>query len=210
MHVRIRQSYFITSRRNKRGVWQFLQRALGACAVLLLLAGCESAEKTQARSQLSDLNGQRQSLQQTIVSEQSEVRDLQQQLKDQDAQLAEYQTQVEGYMLDHKMALTAIVAGVAGAGVALDSSNAFSEDAKNMGGVVTFVAALWALGNLDEISDVVKTLNEADAHVRTLRAGMERTRSAIEGRHADLVAKQSQLAELGQQIATLNARIDRM
>jgi peptidoglycan hydrolase CwlO-like protein len=183
---------------------------LGTCAVLLLLAGCESAEKKQARSQLDEWNGQRQSLRQTIASEQGEVRDLRQQWNVQDAQLKEYQARVEGYMLDHKMAVTAIVAGVAGAGVALDSSNAFSEDAKNIGGLVTFVAAVWALGNMDEISDVVKTLNEADAHVRTLKAAMERTRSAIMDRQADLAAKQSLVEQLGQQIATLNARLERM
>lgn len=182
-----------------------------ACGVLccLAIAGCNT-EKTRLQSQIDDLVGQKQSLAQTAVQQQAGVEALNQRLNVEAAELSEYKSKIQGYMMDHKMAVVALAAGVAGAGVALDSNNSFSEDAKNVGGVIAAVAAIYALTNLDEVSDVLNNLNQADAHVHTLEAGLAQTRSQIQQQQLGLQSSNNRLAEITQQVENLQARLNQM
>ena len=112
--------------------------------------------------------------------------------------------------MDHKMVVVALAAGVAGAGVALDSNNSFSEDAKNVGGWVAGIAAIYALANFDEVSDVVNNLNQADAHVHNLEAGMAQTRSQIQQQQLSLQSNNNRLAEITRQVEDLQARMNQL
>jgi len=176
----------------------------------LVISGCNVTEKMQLQSRIDDLAGQRQFLAQTVVQQQAGVEALNQRLNVQAAELSEYKSKIQGYMMDHKMVVVALAAGVAGAGVALDSNNSFSEDAKNVGGVIAAVAAIYALANLDEVSDVVNNLNQADAHVRTLDAGMAQTRSQIQQQQLSLQSSNNRLAEIIQQVENLQARLNQL
>ena len=183
---------------------------VAALCMLLLCTPLTGCEKIQLQSQIDDLNGQKQKLLETIRDQRAAVEALKERESIQEAELNEYQARVEGYMLDHKMAVAALVAGVGGAGVALDTSNSFSQDAKDVGGTLAAIAAIWALANLDEVSDVLKTLNEADAHVRTMQAQIDQTKSATQQRLLDLQASQGQLTALTRQISDLNTRMGQL
>jgi chromosome segregation ATPase len=161
------------------------------------------------QSQINDLAGQKQSLAQTAVQQQVGVEALNQRLNVQAAELSEYRSKIVGYMMDHKMVVIALAAGVAGA-EALDSNNSFSEDAKNVGGWAVAVAAIYALANLGEVSDVLNNLNQADAHVHFLEAGMAQTRSQIQQQQLSLQSINNQLAEITQKVENLQARLDHL
>jgi chromosome segregation ATPase len=122
---------------------------------------------------------------------------MQQRLTERRSQLAEYNASVQGYMLDHKMAVTALVAGVGG--IQMSSDNAYSEDAKEFGGVVTAIAVLWALNNMDEVSDVFKTLNQADARVNTLKTDIAQTTAALQQEEQSLESSKEQFQALTRQ-----------
>jgi len=182
---------------------------LGVCALVccLLIAGCDDPRKTQLQSQVDDLTAQKQTLVRSAMQERETITDLTQRRNLEAAAVNEYEASVQGYMMDHKMVVFALAAGVAGADVALDPNNEFTQDAKNVGGVVTAVAAIYALANLAEVSDVVKNLNEADAHFRTLQAGIAQTEADIQQQQQDLQINEGQIAELSQKIASLQAQL---
>jgi hypothetical protein len=59
------------------------------------------------------------------------------------------------YVLDHKMASAAIIAGAVSSGPALDFKNKFSKDDETFNQIVLAAAAIWALGHMDEVMDVL-------------------------------------------------------
>ncbi len=101
-------------------------------------------------------------------------------------QQEDHQTRVNDYMMDHKMAIAALAAGVAGAGVAFDGSNEFSEDAKGLGGATAVIAGLWALANYEEVIEVADRMAKA---------------SAMQTDYKDRIDR------MGQRVATLNSQI---
>jgi septal ring factor EnvC (AmiA/AmiB activator) len=175
--------------------------------ICTLLSGCENPEKIRLKSRIDELNEQKRTLLQTTASQQNDLDSLNDTLNERQAGLNEYQAQVRGYMLEHKMAIAAIVAGVGGADVALDTTNTFSDDAKNIAGPVVLLAAVWAAANFNEVTEVVKTLDEADAHVRTLQTQIANTTAAIERKQQTLQASRNQLAELTKQLTDLNTQL---
>jgi hypothetical protein len=124
--------------------------------------------------------------------------------------LNESNASVEGYILDHKMAVAAIAAGVGGTGVSLDASNSYSDEVKQLASALAVVAGIWALGNMDEVSGVVKTLNQADAHVRTLKVVIAQTSVAIEKQGAAIQESQNQLNAIAQQSSTLQRELNKL
>jgi hypothetical protein len=197
----------------KSGGYPLVKKSSVLCFLVVLVAsclfstGCESAAKKQMRVDLRDKQAQKQIAMQTIADETQELDRLKEELNKQNDDLKEYDAQVDAYMLDHKMAVAAIVAGLGGAKVAMDTDNAFSEDAKNLAATVGVVALFWAIANLDELSTVVGQLNEADVHVKTLQAGIANTTSAIQQQQIRIQSTTMQRDQLGREIADLQAKI---
>ena len=183
--------------------------ALLVTSSMLLTAGCDH-RRDDLQAEIATVNGQREIARQTLSNQQSELEAMNQRLLVQEAQLREYNASVQGYMLDHKMAIAAIAAGIGGAGAALRSDNAYSEDVKEVAGGLALLALAWALNNMDELSDVVKTLNQADAHVRTLKADIAQTSSAIEQQQQAIRASQAGLGVLGQRVSALEAQLNQL
>ena len=171
----------------------------------LPLAGCKPDERQQTRDQLRALDDQSGRMRQVIANQESDLQSMIQRLAVQRSQLEEYDASVSAYMLNHKMATAAIAAGVGGASTYLDKENAYSDNAKQIGAGLAFAAAIWVLANLDEVSEVVGVLNQADAHVRALRVSMTQTSSAIAQQQAVLQQNQNSLSLMTQQTVALQA-----
>jgi hypothetical protein len=80
----------------------------------LLFSGCDSSARRQAQARMDALNAQSDRIQQTLSDQQSELAGMMQRLTAQRGQLDSYNAEVQGYILDHKMAVAAIAAGVGG------------------------------------------------------------------------------------------------
>lgn len=78
-----------------------------------------------------------------------------------EAERARHDTAVTAYLMNHKMATAAIVAGVGGTGVALDSSNEFSEEAEQIGAGMATMAAIYAIANFEEVAEVTNEMANA-------------------------------------------------
>jgi peptidoglycan hydrolase CwlO-like protein len=192
---------------------------ISACLLLTLsmaslpVMGCRDVSaqedrKQQIDTELNALTGQSNELKGRIADQQSEFEAGRQRLTVQRAQLGEYNAAVQGYMAQHKMAVAVIAAGLAGASTQLSKDNEFSQDAKDLGGLVAVGAAIWVIANMDEVTDVFNTLNQADAHVKSLKAGIEETAATLDQRTEALHRAQQDLDAIAVRVASLKQQRD--
>ncbi len=90
-----------------------------------------------------------------------------------------FEAAMKNYLLDHKMALAALAAGVGGGKVALDDSKRFSAEAKTLAGTVAFLGILWAIGNHQEVLEVADRLAKADIMMKGFDARMAKLRGRV-------------------------------
>lgn len=138
---------------------------------LLTLTACsdpKEARKQQLLSELHQVDNDYTRQSQTVSNRKNTVGYLEQQLLTHRSNLSDYKSRVEAYAMNHKMALTAITLGLGGTAVALDSTSTFSSDEKTVGGLLAAGAALWALNNTEELSEVADTMNQVNSHIKSL------------------------------------------
>jgi septal ring factor EnvC (AmiA/AmiB activator) len=182
----------------------------GIGVTLLFLAACgdgNAAKRQILMSQLQQSDGTLSMLTQTIAGRRSNVAQLEQRLSGQRSELAQFRGRVKAFMLNHKMAIAAITAGVGGAGVALNPRNEFSKDAEAIGGMVAVVAAIYALANAEEIAQVADALFQADAHFKTLQGHIDSTNLQLREELFALQEEEKQHTELNQQSADLRLQL---
>lgn len=194
---------------SARSSFTWFCAALLVTPSILLTAGCDH-RRDDIQAAMSTLNGQKEIVRQTLSNQQSSLEAMNQRLLVEQAQLREYNAGVQGYILDHKMAVAAIAAGIGGTGTAISHDSTYSEEVKEVGAAAALIAIVWALNNMDEVSDVVKTLNQADAHVKTLKADIAQTSSAIEQQRQAIQGSQASLGVMGQKVSALQAQLDQL
>ena len=155
-----------------------------------------ASENTQANQRLSDIE--------------SQLEASKERLQLQNAQLNEYNASVDAYILQHKMAVGVIAAGLAGANVTLSSDNQYSQQAHDLSGIALVGATIWILANMDEVTEVFNTLNQADAHVKSLKSDIAQTSSAIDQQTAAVQESQQGIAVIAQKTATLQRERDQL
>ena len=191
--------------------WSRLRKAAlftAACCMVIASTGCTpDTRRTQLQSQLDNLTGECNRARQAVTDQQSMLVSLNQRLTQERSQLQEYNAGVQGYMMQHKMAVAALVAGVAGTVPWINDNGTYSEDAKEIGAAITAIAVIWALSNMDEVSEVLSTLNQADAHVRSLEAEIGQTSSASDQQGAGLQQAQERLAALSRQSSAVQQNL---
>jgi outer membrane murein-binding lipoprotein Lpp len=150
----------------------------------LFLTACDSQKKMQLRAQLTTLQVEVDSLRQAASDQESALAAAGQRLTQQNTDLNNFNTTVVSYMLDHKLAVAALVAGLGGASAALDGSNAYTDQAKQLGSAIAVVAAIWAIGHADEVGQVLQVLNRADLQVRGLQSAVTQTSLHLQAQQA--------------------------
>jgi septal ring factor EnvC (AmiA/AmiB activator) len=178
-------------------------------ASLCVIAGCDS-EKAKIDSELKNLATENDQYSSKLSDQESLLEATKQRLNVQNSQLEEYNASVLRYMGQHEMAVVVVGLGLAGAGTALDRHNEYSQQTEQFGGIVAAGAALWAAAHMDEVSDVFTTLNQADAHVKTMKADIAQTSSAIEQERMAVQQTQQAIRELAEKSASLQQRRDQM
>ena len=176
----------------------------------IFLTGCRDPHRVELESRLDALNNQSSSTSQKLSDEQSSLVSLQQRLGSQRTALNDYNASVQNYMLQHKMAVAAIVAGVAGAVPWMDENNKYSQDAKELGFAVTAIALIWASQNMNEVSEVLGNLNEADAHRKGAQAEIDQTIQAVQQQQVSIDRLKGKQSELSQQIEAVKGDLSRL
>jgi predicted nucleic acid-binding Zn-ribbon protein len=188
----------------------------GSVALALLIAlgggqsGCKDPHRVDLQSRLDSLNNQSSSTSQQISDQQSSLVALQQRLSSERTALNDYNAGVQNYMLQHKLAVAAIVAGVAGTVPWIDDNNKYSQDAKEIGIAMTAIALIWASQNMDEVSEVLGNLTEADAHRKSAQTEIDQTSAAIQQQQASLQGLQNQMSHLSQEINSVKGELSRL
>ncbi len=187
--------------------------ALLLACVLTGLTGCRAAEdprKAQLQTHLNALRAETAEAQEAVNRQGDLLQSLEQRLRAGQQELAEYNSSVDAYMLQHKMAVAALVAGVAGAVPWLEEDGKFSQDAKELGAALTMLAALWAVTHMDEVSEVLGTLNEADVHARNLQAAIDQTAEAVSQQQGNLRQAQARFAAASGEADSVKVQLARL
>jgi hypothetical protein len=158
------------------------------------------------RSQMDELELDRGQLVARISGRQQKIFSLEARLGAQQEAIRGFQTRVEAYMMNHKMAIACVALGLGGTAVAMDSRNEFSDEAKMASTGVAVLAALWALGNLEEIVAVADQLVQADAHMKRLKADASILERTLHADRAELNSEAAQLETLSSRLQNLRAQ----
>ncbi|WP_395752135.1 hypothetical protein [Prosthecobacter sp.] len=125
----------------------------------------------------------------------SEISVLRRDMTATENQRADHQTRVTEYMMDHKMAIAALAAGAAGAGVAMDNNNEFSDDAKAIGGVTATIAVLWAIANHEEVLEVADCMAKASAVQTDYKNRISRMSQRVTTLHSQIAQEKRNLEQ---------------
>ncbi|MBL8331041.1 MAG: hypothetical protein JNJ71_19545 [Rubrivivax sp.] len=176
-------------------------------AASLTIIGCtdprvaeREAQRAQLSSQLVEADAGYLLAVQAVAGHQQRLEGLQQSAADIDGRRRELDRNVEAFMLNHKMAVAALVAGVAGGQVAFDSNGSYSAEARDVAAVVGLLAVGWALFNMDEVMHVASELAKADSFSTQLRREQESLAQALAAERQLLAQAQAQLAQSGQRV----------
>ena len=183
--------------------------ALGVSAAISLACGpsLEDIRRQKVLSEMKDVDAERDPLMRAVAERQARLTGLETELQKQQLALQQFRDQVQAYMMDHKMAVAAIAAGIVGGGVALSEDNAFSSDAKAVGGIVGVIAALWAIENAAEVAEVLDQMVQADARVKRFESQLLQIQGAIDQERAQIVADRARLGTLTTQLVDLRAKL---
>jgi anti-sigma factor RsiW len=139
----------------------------------------EAARQEAARQEAARQEAERRQRLHTAELLENRVAKLQQTLDEMTARSNELDTRVHQYMMEHKEAVIALAAGVGGSGVALDSSNQYSDEARMVGGIAAGLALVWAVQHPDEIREVAESLATASTTRADYTRQMEDLRRTI-------------------------------
>lgn len=192
----------------------FLNFVFGWLVIVGLVNACTdgsdskvSAQQRILESRLVETDGNRSALNRTVEGRRGQVAELEHLAYRQQQEITQFRGAVEAYMLDHKMAIAALVVGGTSIGVALDENNAFTPDEQFLGGVVSLVAVAYAFANWDEVVAVADQLFQADAHFKRLEAQLAGTRQALQGERNQLAQEEQQLAALALESDQIRAEL---
>lgn len=123
-------------------------------------------------------------------------------------EIAEYKSQVEAYLMNHKLAVAAITGGVGGTTIALDPNNEFSEEMETVAGAVAIASALYAISNMEEIKEVADTIQQSSAHIESLKAQLSSLELTEGKQNSELLENQNQLQSLEEELRILHSEYE--
>jgi len=145
-----------------------MYRLLPIFLFAIVLAGCQdpnAVERQLLISELQEVERRHALASQQISERRSATHRSETRLKALRSELADYEGRVQAFMMNHKMAIAALTAGTGGTAVALDPTNEFSDEARQVGGIVGAIGAFYCLSNFEECSHVGDQLTQASAQV---------------------------------------------
>jgi hypothetical protein len=178
-----------------QATWLF--RMLSIVLIALALAACSDPNASrkqllQGEMQLLESNYALQS--QQLLAARQRVSDISLGLQRHKAELADLERRVSAFLMNHKMATAAILAGAAGGVVAIDSNSEFSDELQGAGAVVGVVALIWAANNMEEVIEVASTLAQAEQASTVIKARISEDSQTLSRVNQQTAVLQQQLA----------------
>jgi hypothetical protein len=167
----------------------------------------KEAERQALLSQISDVEIERRLLSENVAGRKSKILSAEQRLESLRSELTSYEGKVEAYMMDHKLAVAAIAAGLGGAAVALDPNNEFCKEAKELGALFAVLAAAYAIANHEEIIQVADQLMQADARVKNFKRQIQETQMSLDSERGPLQQEEKKLQSLTMRVAEMRSRL---
>ena len=176
-------------------------------SLVLLLGSCIDHEKkeqerqrsvriVQLKSDLADYQPRLNLLKNSLTNEESKLVDFSRRKFQLESELTDYERKVEAYLMNHKMAVASIVAGFGGSAVAMDTSNEFTTEMKEVAAIVGVIGAVYALFNMDEIIEVGDVLMQADTNVKNIERAIDNVQHKVRFTKTSIRNKELKVNEL--------------
>jgi len=168
-----------------------------------MFTACTSQKEEQKRLLASELNGYELTLvtlTNDLNTESTQLNALEREKQSLESELASLDRNMNAYLMNHKMATAAIALGMAGADMTLDNRGRYSQDARDVAGIVTFGVAVYAAFNFDEIMEVFDQITQATDRSSRLERRIARLDN-------DLVVKRRTVGSLRTQVKSLNGKM---
>jgi ADP-ribosylglycohydrolase len=165
----------------------------------------QALAKQKLLLEIKEMDIERSSLSQAALGHSSMISSLEQRLSEQTVELEHYTDEFKAFMMDHKMAILAVLAAGGGAAVALTNSAEFSDDAKSIGAIVGVLAGLYALANADEVAAVGDRILQATARTANMKSAIETTNQQLAAERIALEDSNAKLQQVNGRIAELRA-----
>lgn len=88
--------------------------------------------------------------------------------------IEEEQIAAKAYMMNHKLAVAALVAGVGGVAMAVDNGSTLDQQSREIAGLVGAFAVIWAIANHEEVLAVADKVTQSASHLKDLEAAAAR------------------------------------
>jgi uncharacterized protein YlxW (UPF0749 family) len=172
----------------------------------------ESIEREKTRDllyfELENLGSDRSIMIGELNTINTKIANFEQQLFSVQSELDDYNIRVKAYLMNHKMAVSAIAVGAGGLSVALSDSNEFSSEVKNVGTIAAVLAGIYALNNFDEVTEVVDVLNQADSHVKDLKNRIAELTGEIDNTRFQKSQFLTKISDLDLKVASLRDSLE--
>jgi hypothetical protein len=166
-----------------------------------------TARRTALISQLQDVDAARVQANHVLVEQAQRVESLSEEAAQVQAKAAQHKRAINAFMMDHKMAVAAIAVGAAGGTVALDDSGRFTQEARDIGTVVGFVAIGWALFNTEEVAHVASELVKAEAAQQALGSRADALAHSLAAQRQGLAQAEAGLVRFSQQAVSIRTAL---
>jgi peptidoglycan hydrolase CwlO-like protein len=136
------------------------------------------ARRQVALSNIKQLEQQISLISQKMLGQQEKISNLELQSNQLETDLRTYNGKIQAFMKAHQQAVVCMSA----VGAALDETNRYSQDAKDLAGGVTLVCGVVVLADAkfrEEVFWVIDQLNQADSYADNLANQLEAVRSQI-------------------------------
>lgn len=173
----------------------------------------EALEKEQVRqailSNVKQLEQQKDLFSQKMIGRQQKILSLEIQESQLETDLRAYNGKVESFMMAHVGAIACMGA----VGAALDESNQYSKDAKDVAATATVVCGIAVVTNSnfrEEVFSVTYELTQADSYAKNLKSQITAIQSEVYRENNALEKEKSEVGEIASSIQKYQSQLKEM
>lgn len=172
---------------------------------ILLVEACLDPEAARRNAVTRDLESERSALIARINALSIAADELAVQYQRYGNDIERHRIATKAYMMNHKLAVAALLSGAVSTAVAIDPESSFTGEMQVVAGGVALLIGAWAVSNAAEVMEVADVLVQADSHLRSLEAAASDIASQWQSKNADLGLARGQLGAIDFRLAELRA-----
>ncbi len=180
--------------------------------LLIFLNACDfhAEERAKLNEELNSVTDEMSTLSSSISYKERQLETSRQTIQDKRNELRQTDAYEDNYMGNHKMAVVAIVAGVKGTEVALDVKDEYDKNEEEFGGIAAVIALGWAVFHMDEVNEVISTIDDYEQKKKQLQADINDATISTNSLENDIATDKAQLSILDNKSASIRNQLQEL